>query len=256
MSRLAYVISFVLHGLAGLALIFVAPGIASRRQSKLVSIVVQKAPKKMPKRVEVPPAPPTPLPPVLRPRRPLAKQLRRRIEMPPPVVPPTIEPPLAKEPPADSSPPEETPPNRTSTFGVTMESIVQGGSSISAPVGGTVKADPNRARGRRMALPGVPIGNGANPTGPEVTLPKLRRGYTASYPKPAREAGIEGKVILVLTINEQGQVAKARVVKGLGYGLDEVALDAARRFVFQPGARWGKPAVMEIRYAYTFVLED
>lgn len=95
------------------------------------------------------------------------------------------------------------------------------------------------------------------PAAPVVTkLPELLREVQAPYPREARDAGIEGKVVMVVAVGADGRVKRARVVKGLGHGLDEAARDAMKQFVFRPGTLDGQPTEMEIRYSYTFVLEE
>ena len=46
------------------------------------------------------------------------------------------------------------------------------------------------------------------------------------YPEIAKRAGIEGKVYVLALIDEDGNVASARIIKGIGAGCDEAALDA------------------------------
>jgi TonB family protein len=48
------------------------------------------------------------------------------------------------------------------------------------------------------------------------------------YTKEAKEAGIEGKILVEFTVNSKGDVIEPKIIKGLGYGLDEVALDAVK----------------------------
>ena len=62
------------------------------------------------------------------------------------------------------------------------------------------------------------------------------------YPERARAAGIEGKVRVELSVDENGRVSAVRVLQGLGYGLDEAAVEAAERARFAPALRCGKPA--------------
>jgi len=45
-----------------------------------------------------------------------------------------------------------------------------------------------------------------------------------------------------LTVDETGRVVEVRVLQGLGYGLDEAALAAARSATFEPALRCGKPS--------------
>jgi protein TonB len=56
----------------------------------------------------------------------------------------------------------------------------------------------------------------------------------------ARTVGVDGVVIVELEIDDRGSVVSAKVRKGLGHGLDESSLDAAKRTHFVPATRCGK----------------
>lgn len=73
-------------------------------------------------------------------------------------------------------------------------------------------------------------------------------GYTAA----ARENKIQGDVTLEVRFTATGQVEVLRVVRGLGYGLDQLALQAARRIQFKPATRNGRPVdeVTQIRITF------
>ena len=49
-------------------------------------------------------------------------------------------------------------------------------------------------------------------------------GKNVQYPEEALKAGIEGTVTVQFNINHKGDVLDAKVVKGIGYGLDEEAI--------------------------------
>lgn len=53
------------------------------------------------------------------------------------------------------------------------------------------------------------------------------------YPEKARENNIEGVVVLVIDINEKGEVIRTRIKKKLGYGCDEEAQRVAKLFKFK-----------------------
>lgn len=61
-----------------------------------------------------------------------------------------------------------------------------------------------------------------------------------AYTPEAENAGIEGKVRLELKVNEAGDVEDVKVLKGLGYGLDESAMQTVKRWRFRPGTLCGK----------------
>jgi TonB family protein len=74
----------------------------------------------------------------------------------------------------------------------------------------------------------------------EITF-KPKPAYTAE----AREKKIEGEVLLEVVFAATGQIHIERVMRGLGFGLDERARDAAAQIRFQPGTRAGTPVDMK-----------
>ena len=76
-----------------------------------------------------------------------------------------------------------------------------------------------------------------------VVRPKRKVPVAPKYTMQARQAEIEGVVRVQVTVDESGHVLNARVVSGLGYGLDESALVAARATIFEPATQCGKPVV-------------
>ena len=81
-------------------------------------------------------------------------------------------------------------------------------------------------------------------------------GRTIHYPPEAERAGIEGKVRLRVALDARGHVTSARVLRGLGYGLDQAAVDAlTHRCRFTPAiATDGRPTPFVIE-SYTFDFE-
>jgi protein TonB len=76
-----------------------------------------------------------------------------------------------------------------------------------------------------------------------VVRPKRKVPVAPKYTMQARQAEIEGVVRVQVTVDESGHVLSARVVSGLGYGLDESALAAAKATIFEPATQCGKPVV-------------
>jgi len=74
----------------------------------------------------------------------------------------------------------------------------------------------------------------------EITF-KPKPAYTAE----AREKKVEGEVLLEVIFGATGQIHVQRVMRGLGFGLDERARDAAAQIRFQPGTRAGTPVDMK-----------
>ena len=77
------------------------------------------------------------------------------------------------------------------------------------------------------------------------------------YTNLAKDEEIEGKIILKITIDKNGKVIKVKVLKGLGYGLDEEAVRAVKRFKFIPALLDnGNHTASTITYTINFILED
>ena len=66
---------------------------------------------------------------------------------------------------------------------------------------------------------------------------------------------IEGKTILSAYLNNRGDVDQVFVVKPLGFALDEEAVDAVKRWKFQPAERHGQPVAVQINIEVTFRLQ-
>ena len=63
----------------------------------------------------------------------------------------------------------------------------------------------------------------------------------------ARKAGLEGRVYLQFIIDERGKVHNPIVVRGIGGGCDEAAIDAIKKVSFSPGLQRGKP--VKVKYS-------
>lgn len=93
---------------------------------------------------------------------------------------------------------------------------------------------------------------------PDCTEPlvkaKPERIVRPEFTNEARTVGVDGRVVVEVMVDERGDVSSAKVVKGLGHGLDEASLDAAKRTHFQPATRCGKPVAAPFLLAMKFSL--
>ncbi len=78
------------------------------------------------------------------------------------------------------------------------------------------------------------------------------------YPRLARQAGMEGVVWVAVYVDENGDVADARIYKSSGSnaGFDEAALKAARKCKFKPAIQNGQPVKEWVTYKFVFNLRD
>ncbi len=76
-----------------------------------------------------------------------------------------------------------------------------------------------------------------------------------AYTPEAKEAKIEGTVILQVVIRKDGIVGDVKVLRGLGHGLDEAAVNAVtREWRFRPGTLDGQPVNVRANVEISFRL--
>jgi periplasmic protein TonB len=211
-------LSILFHGALGVLVYRIEMG-TSRAAT---SIQVAEAKKRESVQQELEPPPPPPPPP---------KKAARRTA---PAAPQTT----------DAPPPAPAPLAALPDFGLELHGGI-GGLAVAAPATHGVGA----ANGPIAARAAAPAGKR---TAARAALPSDACDEPAAKPKPvnvpqpaytdrAREASVEGKVRVELTVDETGRVVSVRVLQGLGYGLDEAAVVAARSATFEPAVRCGKP---------------
>lgn len=74
------------------------------------------------------------------------------------------------------------------------------------------------------------------------------------YPETAKKAGIEGKVYVMAFIDELGNVDAAKVIKGIGSGCDEEALNAVMNTKFTIPTNKGKSVKVQVTIPILFKL--
>lgn len=74
------------------------------------------------------------------------------------------------------------------------------------------------------------------------------------YTERAREAKLQGTVVLVVVIGPDGLVHSARVSRSLGMGLDEKAIEGVKTWRFKPAMRCGNPVAVEVSIEIKFEL--
>ncbi|HEX8151086.1 MAG TPA: VWA domain-containing protein [Pyrinomonadaceae bacterium] len=82
---------------------------------------------------------------------------------------------------------------------------------------------------------------------------KALRLPVPNYPPAARNSGAQGRVVVEVTIDEQGKVVEARAVSGHTY-LQQAAVQAARQARFTPALLSGQPVKVKGTINYVFTL--
>ena len=97
---------------------------------------------------------------------------------------------------------------------------------------------------------------GAYPARDGVTSPIPTYKIDPQYSEEARKAKWQGSVLISTVIDETGKPQDLKVVRPLGLGLDEKAIEAVSQWRFQPGTKDGAPVRVAAQIEVTFRLAD
>jgi TonB family protein len=106
--------------------------------------------------------------------------------------------------------------------------------------------------------PGDDGGTGGGPLQPGngVLPPREKRRVDPQYTAEAMRAKIQGVVLLAGVVQRDGRLTDIRVIRSLDqtFGLDAKAIEAARKWEFFPGTRFGEPVPVLVNLELTFNL--
>jgi TonB family protein len=89
-------------------------------------------------------------------------------------------------------------------------------------------------------------------SGGKVNEPNLKKMKQPSYSSAARNRRLEGQVQLLAVVDKTGRVSYVEVIQPLGLGLEERAVEAVRKWIFEPGTIDGLPGAVSIRVMVNF----
>jgi TonB family protein len=92
------------------------------------------------------------------------------------------------------------------------------------------------------------------PPATEDRDPVLLANATPDYPQSARDQGIQGDVIVLIELRDDGTVASAELVQAPHELLAWPSLEAARQLLFEPAIRDGQPVAVQLHYRFRFDL--
>jgi TonB family protein len=87
-----------------------------------------------------------------------------------------------------------------------------------------------------------------------VASPSVTYKVEPSYTPEAKEAKIQGGVVLNLVVNAQGRADDIQVTRSLDPGLDANAVAAVGQWLFKPGMKDGQPVDVAVRIEINFRL--
>jgi periplasmic protein TonB len=96
------------------------------------------------------------------------------------------------------------------------------------------------------------VGGGVYRVGGGVSQPSVLVKVDPEYSEEARKAKYSGTVMLAVIVDAEGHARDIHVVKSLGMGLDEKAIEAVDKWKFKPGMKSGQPvnvrATIEVNF--------
>jgi protein TonB len=220
-----FAISLGAHAVLGVAL----AAIPARARHEIIAISMAET--KKPKALEHSEPPPSPDPPV-----PAAHPVRAKAAAPQP---------KPAEAPANAPTPSSL--DALPDFGLSLSNGA--GPGLTVATGARPAAPPAAAATKTLSRTApAEVDDCAEPP----SKPKALSRPTPAYTEQARAAGVSGKVRVEITVDARGRVVAVRLLQGLGHGLDEAAVAAARAMTFEPAVRCGKPASATFKVAFNF----
>jgi protein TonB len=98
------------------------------------------------------------------------------------------------------------------------------------------------------------IGGAYRRPGGGVSAPEPIFTPDAEFSEEARKAKFCGNVLVYLVVDDQGRPTHVRVIKPVGLGLDEKAVEAVRQYRFKPARENGKAVAVEMNVEVNFTI--
>lgn len=95
-------------------------------------------------------------------------------------------------------------------------------------------------------------GGGPKRIGGGVSAPVLVYQVDPEFSEEARKAKFGGNVLVNLWVGADGLPSHVHVIRALGMGLDEKAVEAVKQYKFRPAMENGKPVTVEMNIEVTF----
>ena len=96
------------------------------------------------------------------------------------------------------------------------------------------------------------IGGGLRRIGGGVSAPLVLFAPEPEFSEEARKAKAAGNVLVYLQVDAQGRPTHVHVLRGIGLGLDEKAVEAVRQYKFKPALEDGRPVPVEMNVEVNF----
>jgi protein TonB len=98
------------------------------------------------------------------------------------------------------------------------------------------------------------VGGGVFRVGGGVSAPAVLFKVDPEYSEEARKAKFSGTVVLSVIVDQEGHARDVRVLRSLGMGLDEKAVEAVQKWKFKPGMKGGQAVNVRAQIEVNFRL--
>ena len=142
----------------------------------------------------------------------------------------------------------KTPPN--TQLGDPLSKLMTPSSGVG--VGGGIGSGSGGGVGSGHGGPGV--GPGIFHVGDGVSAPRPIFTPEPEFSEEARKAKYQGVVVLKIIVGTDGRVHTPSVVRSLGMGLDEKAIEGVKTWKFDPSKKDGRPVAVEMNIEVAFNL--
>jgi len=143
---------------------------------------------------------------------------------------------------------------------MSLNSSVGVNSTLSPPVVEPPSAVLPGVAGQKAPDPpfSAPQDDSSRRIGRDVSAPVAIYKPEPQYSEEAREAKFEGTVVLSLVVDEKGNPRDVKVIRPLGMGLDQKAIEAIEKWKFSPGTKDGRavPAQATIEVNFRCLTSD
>ncbi|MCL4808717.1 MAG: energy transducer TonB, partial [Thermoanaerobaculia bacterium] len=85
--------------------------------------------------------------------------------------------------------------------------------------------------------------------------PVVKNRVAPAYPEEARKNKVQGSVILSVVVDGKGNVAKVETVESPDPMLAEAAIEAVKKWTYEPATLKGKPVKVQMKVTVTFKLQ-
>jgi periplasmic protein TonB len=171
----------------------------------------------------------------------------------PPIIPVIVQPKLAEESTIAIRLPDDSTMPSIGVHSSTNATLISSGPGGPSGIGTGKNGEYGPGSGDRGFGPGDNVGI-SYPGQPGVVAPSLIYEREAEFSDEARRQKYQGICIVGIIVDAHGNPQNVHIIRALGMGLDEKAIEAIRQYRFKPGTKDGRPVPVAIAVRVDFRL--